>query len=309
MDAAVPLSVIGGFLGTGKTTLLNQLLNNRSGVRFAVLVNDFGDIVVDGDLITEHNGQSMTFANGCVCCSLGNDLLAALTQLLQRDEPPEQIVVEASGVADPRNIADFAALNAELYRDLVIVLVDAQTLRQRASDERLSDTVRRQVAAADLIIMNKCDLVDDDERCATRLWLGAQRDDIPIIETEHARVPFDVLSAVPPSDAPVNETPHHPHATGHGELFRSETLDMVGPVDLAALRRSLEALPRSILRVKGFVPVQGPDELFFLVQLSGREIEISPWQEGAPARAGLIVIGTPDMPDKQQLEQIFSAAN
>ena len=132
MAAPVPLSVIGGFLGTGKTTLLNQLLNNRSGVRFAVLINDFGDIVVDGDLIADHNGESITFANGCVCCSLGNDLLATLTELLERDPPPEQIFVEASGVADPRTIADFAALDAELLRDLVFVVVDVQTLRERA---------------------------------------------------------------------------------------------------------------------------------------------------------------------------------
>ncbi|MBT3330098.1 MAG: GTP-binding protein [Rhodospirillaceae bacterium] len=308
MAAPVPLSVIGGFLGTGKTTLLNQLLNNRSGVRFAVLINDFGDIVVDGDLIADHNGESITFANGCVCCSLGNDLLATLTELLERDPPPEQIFVEASGVADPRTIADFAALDAELLRDLVFVVVDVQTLRERASDDRLSDTVRRQIASADLIIMNKCDLVDDVNRCATRLWLETQRGDIPIIETEYARVPFDFLSAVPSSDVSVDEILHHPHSTNHTELFHSETLDMIDPVDLTALRRGLEALPRSVLRVKGFVPIQGRGELFFLVQLSGREIEISPWQGRAPARAGLIVIGTPDMPDKQQLDQIFLIA-
>ncbi|MDA1098054.1 MAG: GTP-binding protein [Proteobacteria bacterium] len=307
MAAPVPLSVIGGFLGTGKTTLLNQLLNNRSGIRFAVLVNDFGDIVVDGDLIADHDGQSITFANGCVCCSLGNDLLATLTQLLAQDEPPEQILVEASGVADPRTIADFAALDSELFRDLVIVLVDAQTLRQRAADDRLSDTVTRQIAAADLIIMNKCDLVDADERRATRLWLQAQRGDIPIIETQHAQVPFDVLSAVPPSAASVAKMPAHHHGRNHTELFRSETMDKVEAVDLKILRQSLEALPSSILRVKGIVPVQDRDEPFFLVQLSGREIEIAPWRGTAPARTGLIIIGTPDMPDRRQLDQIFRA--
>lgn len=305
MAVPVPLSVIGGFLGTGKTTLLNQLLNNRSGIRFAVLVNDFGDIVVDGDLIADHDGQSINFANGCVCCSLGNDLLVTLTQLLQRDAPPEQILVEASGVADPRTIADFAALDSDLFRDLVIVLVDAQTLRQRAADDRLSNTVTRQIAAADLIIMNKCDLVDDAARRATRQWLQAQRGDIPIIETMHAQVPFDVLSAVAPSAVAAKTTSAHDHGRNHTELFHSETFAMAEPVDLTALRQSLEALPTSILRVKGFVPVQGRDVPFFLVQLSGREIEIAPWQGEVPARTGLIIIGTPDMPDRRQLDQIF----
>ncbi|MBV37978.1 MAG: hypothetical protein CMM23_04875 [Rhodospirillaceae bacterium] len=102
--------------------------------------------------------------------------------------------------------------------------------------------------------------------------------------------------------------PHHPHSINHTELFHSETLDMIEPVDLMALRRGLEALPHSILRVKGFIPIPGRSEPFFLVQMSGHEIEISPWRGSAPARAGLIVIGTRDMPDKQQLDRIFLSA-
>ena len=156
------MSVIGGFLGAGKTTLLNRVLAGRHGVRYAVLVNDFGELNVDGDLVAAHGGDTITFANGCVCCTMGGDLVGALDRLLDGDRPPDQILVEASGVADPSAIADVATLHPGLARDLVVVLADAETVRARHADERLRDTVDRQLAAADLIVLNKCDRVTDE---------------------------------------------------------------------------------------------------------------------------------------------------
>ena len=108
MTGRVPMSVVGGFLGAGKTTLLNRVLAGRHGVRYAVLVNDFGELNVDGDLVAEHGGDTVTFANGCVCCTMGDDLVGTIDRLLDGERPPEQILVEASGVADPSAVVAVA---------------------------------------------------------------------------------------------------------------------------------------------------------------------------------------------------------
>src|SRR5207344_1906043 len=167
-----PFTVIGGFLGAGKTTLLNRLLRRDSGRRFAVMVNDFGALDIDSRLVVDHGGDTIALANGCLCCSIGDSLVTTLLALLERPQRFDHIVVEASGVADPGRIADLAVLDPRLVRDGVIVVVDAETVRQRAEDRRVGDTIARQLAAADLLVLNKIDLAHDLP--ALRAWLGAQ---------------------------------------------------------------------------------------------------------------------------------------
>ena len=200
MSARVPMSVLGGFLGAGKTTMLNRILSGGHGVRYAVLVNDFGELAVDGSLVSAHDGETVTFANGCVCCSMGDDLVVTLDRLLDGDRPPEHILVEASGVADPRAIADVATLHPGLARDLVVVLADVETVRERYGDHRLRDTVARQLAAADLLVLNKCDRVPREAIGETESWARGLSP-APTIRTVGADVPVELLAAPGPTVA------------------------------------------------------------------------------------------------------------
>ena len=186
----IPFTVIGGFLGAGKTTLLNRLLTGAAGRRFAVLVNDFGAPDIDGKLVAAHGGDTVALANGCLCCTIGDSLVETLLDLIERPDRFDHIVVEASGVADPARIADIAVLEPQLERDGVIVMVDAAEVQERASDRRVGDTVLRQIKAADLLVLNKIDLVDDP--AIVHDWLSAQTE-APILEARQAEIPIDVL--------------------------------------------------------------------------------------------------------------------
>lgn len=317
MTVRVPMSVIGGFLGAGKTTLLNRVLGGRHGVRYAVLVNDFGELNVDGDLVAAHGGDTVTFANGCVCCTMGNDFVGAIDRLLEGDRPPEQILVEASGVADPAAIADVAILHPGLARDLVVVLADAETVRSRHNDERLRDTVERQLGSADLLVLNKCDRITEEASEAAESWLRG-RSSAPILRTVEADVPMDVLNAARPSGAFPAEARGAPD---HYHQFQSRFVPCPEPIDPGCLRSAWAELSPRVLRAKGFVrSATGPREGesgsdvepgWLVVQASGRIVDIEPWGP-PPNRAlpspGIVFIGLDDLPAADELRAAVQGA-
>jgi len=197
MSDRAPLTVIGGFLGAGKTTLINHILNEAAktggGVRYAVLVNDFGDLAIDESLIEKHDGTTIALANGCICCTIGTDLFETVMDLMDREMPPEHLIIEASGVADPRPIAELGSLNPHLSRDLTLVVIDAEQIRAQWNDERLRDTVERQIQAANLLVLNKTETLDAGDLSELELWLEAHAAGVPRLKADKGRIPLSIL--------------------------------------------------------------------------------------------------------------------
>ena len=156
----IPFTIIGGYLGAGKTTLLNHLLKNANGHRFALLINDFGTINIDAALIESTSENQINLTNGCVCCSISDGFYEAIEQLIATEPTPDHIVVEASGVADVQNLSQYGYGHA-LKLDGILVVADAETVQQKAVDKYVAETVKRQLRCADIVSLNKVDLIDD----------------------------------------------------------------------------------------------------------------------------------------------------
>lgn len=241
---AIPVTVIGGYLGAGKTTLVNRILTGDHGRRIAVIVNDFGDVAVDADLLEEASGGVRALANGCVCCSAVDGLATAIDEIAALESPPEHLLIEVSGVGDPWAVAQWGRVPG-FQLDGVVVVIDPLAVREWAGDRYVGDTVLAQIGAADLLIMSRGDVVDDGVVSEIRCWVG-----------DHSAAPVvigpDVSLAVMIGPDAAGRAPTH----GHARHVASSLVPT--PVDRADLERWLDAGPASVVRIKGFVPVVDP---------------------------------------------------
>ncbi len=290
----IPVTIVGGFLGAGKTTLVNHVLRAATR-RYAVLVNDFGTLNVDAALIVGQDGAVVSLANGCVCCSIGPDLGGTLAQVAARQPAPEYILVETSGVSDPWRVAQMVKLEPGVALDAVLVLVDAAAFPNQLADPYLTDTLERQLARADLIILNKTDLAPPDVAAAA---VRRIRPDARLIEVARATLPEALILGTPgmPASRFAAEPPEH--------AFRTWLWQETEPFDQERLAAVLEALPAAVLRLKGVCAI-GPEAAPHLLQLAGRRWSLAPW-DAAPT--GLVMIGTSALPDDQALKALFDDA-
>jgi G3E family GTPase len=300
------LTVVGGYLGAGKTTLLNHVLRDAGGRRLAVLVNDFGAIDVDAELIESRDGEIVSLTNGCICCGIGGDFIAALAGLRDAEDPPEQVVVEASGVADPAQIAVFGDLPGYV-RDAVVVVADAETVRARAASASTGHQVLAQLRAADLLVISKTDLVSAAALTDTRTWLReVVGPSTAVVEAAFGSVPSDVLIGARDAAASGERARAHPHEHGDHGHPRYETWSWSGaaPLSGAGLVEALQGLPEGVVRAKGILRLHEDARHRYVLQLVGRRYSIVPhlpWDDEEPC-SRIVVIGLPGSVDERELD-------
>lgn len=296
---AIPYTVIGGFLGAGKTTLLNRILREAAGIRYAVLVNDFGALNIDAELIEAHGGETVALANGCICCSIGDSLVETLVALMGRGDVADHILVEASGVADPARIADVAVIDPALRLDGTIVLADMAALADQVRDRYVGETVRRQLQSADLLVCNKLDLATSRQLAAARAVIADAAPDVPVIETARAELPLDAVLG----QAGVRPAVSHGHEHGgHDDIFRRTAVVGDTPLSRAEFEAALDDLPASVLRGKGFVRFAEAPADTHLLHLVGRRWSLTKTDPRDGPACQLVFVGTARMPEVGLLE-------
>jgi len=308
VTSPVPFTVIGGFLGAGKTSLLNHLLAQSSGIRCAVLVNDFGDLNIDESLISSHDGQTISLANGCVCCSISNDFNQTVINLVKRIEEFDQVVVEASGVSEPDRIMDIARLDPELSPGGIVVLVDAAEVQNRSTDRYINNIVLKQLQTAELLIVNKTDLVSREKLAELEAWLEDVSPNAVRLNTSGGVVPVQMIFGEKiksngfsdKADGETNRTEdsNYPH---HNHQFKSLALNSSKQLNRKTFELWCEALPPSVIRGKGILYFGDVPGNSWVWQKVGKQSSIKKFL-GNNSNSELVLIGTPEMPSSQELE-------
>ena len=278
MADRIAATVLAGFLGAGKTTLLQRVLSDPQGVRFGVLVNDFGAINIDADLVAGTAADRVSLTNGCVCCSIRDDLLAAVAGLLDAPDPPERLLIEASGVSRPLAITEALEAEPRVEVDGVFCLIDSAGFE--GLDYADTELAMDQAFGADIALLNKADLVDAATLARIEATLRGAMPRLRTLPCRHGDVPRALLFGDVPR---AREAGHHGHRHGpghdndhchhhhddhhhdHAAEFESWSHVADAPLSEAAFRDALGALPEGLLRAKGVLDLDGRRAVFHLV--------------------------------------------
>ena len=306
-----PVSIVSGFLGAGKTTLLSRILADPRAVRFGVLVNDFGDLDIDADLIAESHPDRIALSNGCVCCTIRDDLLAAALTLARESPAPEHVLIETSGVSNPVAVADvfFRAPGSTVFDvEGIYCLIDSENFPDL--DYETSELAIEQAAVADIVLLNKADRATPDSLDGIEKTLLGAQPAMRILRTVRADVPRDILHdpARPPNALAERGAEDGDGTHDHGAEFEPWSWRSIEPLSLQRFRETVAGLPNGVYRAKGvlrFFEFPGQRGVF---QLAGKrstlEFETEP---SASGNSSLVAIGRRGAYDKDVLEAAFNA--
>jgi G3E family GTPase len=239
----VPFTLLGGYLGAGKTTIINHVIRHAGGRRVVVLVNDVAAVNVDAALIADHDGTTLTLTNGCVCCAIADDFAQTLEQVRALPERPDHVVMELSGVGEPARVAPWAS-TAGFRLDGIVVVADADQIVELSSRQYVGDTIAAQLSAADLVLLTKNDLVGD-AGAAARSLIGSHTS-APVVEVRDGVVDTDVVLGIRRADSAP------PRVSPGTQQYHAVVVD-VGSPTLAELEQLLVELPEQVIRAKGLV--------------------------------------------------------
>ena len=323
----IPATVITGFLGAGKTSVIRHMLENAGGKRIALVINEFGDLGIDRELVIGcgiegcEDENVMELANGCICCTVADDFLPTMEALLDRPEPPEHIVIETSGLALPKPLVkafNWPEIRSRVTVDGVVTVVDAPAVAAgqfaddpdavqdaREADEMLDhespleEVFEDQLLCADMVLLNKSDLLDGDAldgvRAEVRSGVATQ---VKLVDAVHGAIDPKILLGIGAGVEEIIEGrwSHHDTDDDHDhDDFESFVLtmgDIINPEDLEKRIKAC-AVDHDILRVKGFVNVPGKD-MRHVVQAVGARVQRyydRPWLDGEVRRSSLVIIG------------------
>ncbi len=339
----IPATVITGFLGAGKTTLIRHIMANAGGKRIALIINEFGDIGVDRDVVEGcgfegcDDDNVVELANGCICCTVADDFLPTMQALLARDEPPEHIVIETSGLALPKPLVKaftWPEIRSKVTVDGVVAVVDGPAVAAgrfaddpdkvqaaREADDMLDhhspleEVFEDQLLCADLVLLNKTDMLADDALGGVRAVVGREiRPGVRIVETVGGALDLSILLAMDAAaeDDLAARPSHHDAEDDHDhddfESF-SILLDEIADPDALEARIEDAIVQHDILRVKGFVNVVGKP-MRHVIQAVGPRIDRyfdRPWRDDETRQSCLVVIGQTGL-DKDAITRTLAGA-
>jgi G3E family GTPase len=288
----IPVTLVTGFLGSGKTTLVNHILRNRSGVRAAVLVNELGEIGIDDELIVGMDGGMIELSNGCVCCSTNSDLVDAIARVLGRPGPVDHIVVETTGVADPLPIAatfQRPEFRGVLRLDAIIAVAEAEQFSLEKFD---GIAARNQLRHADAVLVNKCDRVAEPQLAAVEAAIQTLNPEARLVRTTFCDVALPLILDVDLFQPKTGPIAHDGHAHGHLEVdgFTAICFESDRPLSARRFQDFLERRPPGLVRGKGFLWLAdtGRRHVFHLV---GDRFTVEDDRRSRPPRNRLVLIG------------------
>ncbi|USG60889.1 GTP-binding protein [Sneathiella marina] len=304
-ETPLPLTVLSGFLGAGKTTLVNHVLRNANGQKILVLVNDFGTLPIDRDLIEAENGNLLTLANGCACCSMGGDLFEAFVTALDFQPAPDQLLIEASGVAEPARIANYARAEPDLRLNAIVTIVDGENFLSSDQDHRVVHVIQEQISAAHLLLLNKCDRITGSQKVKVLKQLQQLNPSTAVIEVVKGQIPTDLIFDRGGKSNPSDDVGVDPH--DHGDIFESWSYQTDEAFKPDEMRKILENLPSSVLRFKGIFLAK-PNLEAWTAHKVGAHIDISCYSGAAslPRRTDLVAIGVYGSGIATSLDSAFS---